>query len=71
MNTKKLTLGILAVLTVMIVGLAACQKKGPAEAAGEKIDNAAQKAGEKIDNAANKAGDKLNEAGDKIKDKTN
>ena len=71
MNTKKLTLGILVVLTVMIVGLAACQKKGPAEAAGEKIDNAAQKAGEKIDNAANKAGDKLNEAGDKIKDKTN
>ena len=70
MNTKKLTLGILAVLTVMIVGLVACEKKGPAEAAGEKIDNATQKAGEKIDNVANKAGDKLNEAGDKIKDKT-
>ena len=70
MNTKKLTLGILAVLTVMIVGLAACEKKGPAEAAGEKIDNAAEKAGEKIDHAAEKAADKLNEASDKIKDKT-
>ena len=71
MDTKKLTLGILAVLTVMIVGLAACEKKGPAEAAGEKIDNAAEKAGEKIDHAAEKAADKLNEASDKIKDKTN
>ena len=71
MNTKKLTLGILAVLTVMVVGLAACEKKGPAEAAGEKIDNAAEKAGEKIDHAAEKAADKLNEASDKIKDKTN
>lgn len=71
MNTKKLTLGILAVLTVMVVSLAACEKKGPAEAAGEKIDNAAEKAGEKIDHAADKAGEKLNEAGDKIKDKTN
>ena len=70
MNTKNLTLGILAVLTVMIVGLAACEKKGPAEAAGEKIDNAAEKAGDKIDHAADKVGEKLNEVGDKIKDKT-
>ncbi len=71
MNTKKLTLAILAVLTVMVVGLAACEKKGPAEAAGEKIDSAAEKAGEKIDHTADKVGEKLNEAGDKIKDKTN
>ena len=71
MITKKLTIATLTVLTLMVVGLAACEKKGPAEKAGEKIDNAAEKAGEKIDNAANKAGEKLNEAGDKIKDKTN
>ena len=60
MITKKLTIATLTVLTLMVVGLAACEKKGPAEAAGEKIDN-----------AANKAGEKLNEAADKIKDKTN
>ena len=71
MITKKLTIATLTVLTLMVVGLAACEKKGPAEKAGEKIDNAAEKAGEKIDNAANKAGEKLNETGDKIKDKTN
>jgi len=44
------------VLGVALTGLAACEK-GPAE-----------KAGEKIDNAAKKAGDKIEDAGDKIKD---
>jgi hypothetical protein len=46
-----------AVLLIFaVVGLAACEK-GPA-----------QKAGEKIDNAAKKVGDKMEEAGDKVKD---
>ena len=44
------------VLSVAVAGLAACEK-GPAE-----------KAGESIDNAAKKVGDKMEEAGDKIKD---
>jgi len=43
-------------LALAVAGLAACEK-GPAE-----------KAGEKIDNAAKKAGDKMEDAGDKIKD---
>ncbi len=45
------------VLSFALVGLTACEKKGPAE-----------KAGESIDNAAKKVGDKMEEAGDKIKD---
>ena len=44
------------VLIVAIAGLTACQK-GPAE-----------KAGEKIDNAAKDVGNKMEHAGDKIKD---
>lgn len=44
------------VLGFALFGLAACEK-GPAE-----------KAGEKIDNAAKNVGDKMEEAGDKIKD---
>ena len=44
------------VLSLTIVGLTACEK-GPAERAGEKIDNTAKK-----------VGDKLEDAGDKIKD---
>ena len=55
----KFNSGIVAaiVLSFAVAGLAACQKKGPAEKAGEKIDNAAKKVGEKVE-----------EAGDKIKD---
>jgi hyperosmotically inducible protein len=68
MNARKILLTTLA--TVFIFGLAACEKKGPAETAGEKIDNAAEKMGDKIENATDKAGDKLESAGDKIEDKT-
>ena len=55
----KFNSGIVAaiVLSFAVAGLAACEKKGPAEKAGEKIDNAAKKVGEKME-----------EAGDKIKD---
>lgn len=68
MNSKKLLLSTLAV--VFVFGLAACEKKGPAETAGEKMDNAAEKMGDKIENATDKAGDKMEDAGDKIEDKT-
>jgi len=50
------TLASALVLILATAGLAACQK-GPAE-----------KAGEKIDNAAKNVGDKMEHAGDKIKD---
>jgi hyperosmotically inducible protein len=54
----KFNAGIAAaiVLSFAVAGLAACEK-GPAERAGEKIDNAAKK-----------VGDKVEDAGDKIKD---
>ncbi|MEO6117748.1 MAG: hypothetical protein ABIP37_01605 [Methylotenera sp.] len=68
MHFKKLSLAVLA--TLMITGLAACEKQGPAERAGEKMDNATEKMGDKIEDATDKAGDKLEDAGDKIEDKT-
>ena len=43
-------------LSFAVGGLTACEK-GPAE-----------KAGEKIDNTLNKVGDKMEQAGDKVKD---
>jgi len=46
-------------LAFAVAGLAACEKKGPAERAGEAVDKAAQK-----------AGDAVKEAGDKLKDAT-
>ena len=44
---------------MLVFSLASCEKKGPAEKAGEKVDNAIEK-----------AGDKVEKAGDKIKEKT-
>jgi hypothetical protein len=57
----KLNRGIAAAILLgfAMVGLSACEKKGPAQRAGEAVDNAAQK-----------AGDAVKEAGDKIKDAT-
>lgn len=67
MNMNKLSIATLALL--FTVGLTACEK-GPAEKAGERMDNAAETAGDKIENATDNAGEKLEEAGDKIEDKT-
>lgn len=68
MNSSKTLTSILAA-TVLIAGLAACQKKedaavnkGPAETAGQKIDQAAATAGQKIDEAAAKIGQEAREA---------
>ncbi len=49
-------LAVLAAVA-MVFTLAACEKEGPMERAGKKIDNAAEK-----------VGDKVEAAGDKIKD---
>lgn len=66
MNNK---LSIAALALFITIGIAGCEK-GPAEKAGEEIDNAAESMGDKIENATDEAGDKLEEAGDKIEDKT-
>lgn len=50
---------IFAALAVTFVfALAGCEKEGPAERAGEKIDNSAEKAGQQVE----KAGDKIQDA---------
>ena len=55
---------------MIIVSFAACKKQGPAERAGEKIDEAVEKAGEKIKESTEKAGNKIEEAGEKVKEST-
>jgi hypothetical protein len=56
--------------------LAGCDREGPAERAGERIDQSMERAGEKLDEAgdeveqaARNAGEKLEEAGEEIKEK--
>lgn len=65
---KKIILIIFS--SMIIVSLAACKKEGPAERAGQKIDETVEKAGEKIKESAEKAGDKIEEAGEKVKEST-
>lgn len=68
MNSSKTLTSILAA-TVLIAGLAACQKKedvaidkGPAETAGQKIDEATATAGQKVDEATTKMGQEADKA---------
>lgn len=64
----KLNSGFAAVivLSFAVAGLAACEK-GPAERAGEKIDDTVEKVGETIDDTVKQVGEKVEDAGDKIK----
>lgn len=61
---------------LLLTGLSACEKqetaaegKGPAERAGQHIDQAAKRAGEELNKVAEKAGKGLQEAGSKLEDK--
>lgn len=71
-NSRQLAALLLA--GVFGFGLAACEKKGPAEKAGEQVDQAlgtqdkglAEKTGEKIDDAAQEVKEESREAADKV-----
>lgn len=62
---NKFIKSITATLAIgLLLGLTACQKEqGPAERAGQAVDNAVKKAGEKIE----KAGEKIQEAAEEAK----
>jgi predicted small lipoprotein YifL len=50
---KKLTIPALAAI-LMLGGLTACDRKGPMERAGEKVDKTVEKAGDKVERATDK-----------------
>jgi MT0933-like antitoxin protein len=62
MKNLKQTALILLMAATLGTGLTACEKKGPAEKAGEHIDNALDKAGDKVDQAADKVDHAVDEA---------
>lgn len=65
----KLTIRTALVMTALLATLSGCQKQeGPAEKAGQKIDNAVTKSGEKIDEAKEKLGETLEKAGENMQD---
>lgn len=55
------SLKLISISMLLIVGLSACNKPGPAETAGKKIDQGIDTASKKIDDTADKVSDKLNE----------
>jgi uncharacterized protein YjbJ (UPF0337 family) len=58
-------LSVLSAGLLIAAGLVACEQKGPAEKAGEKIDQTVEKAQEKIEDATKPEGP-MEKAGKKI-----
>ncbi|SHL74119.1 BON domain-containing protein [Nitrosospira sp. Nsp11] len=52
-------------LMLLVFGLTACDKPGPAETAGKKIDQMSGEASKRIDEATDEIGKKLGEQGEK------
>lgn len=50
---------LIGVSVLLVVGLAACDKPGPAERAGKNIDQSLDMAGDKMEKAADAVGDKM------------
>ena len=66
---KKLTTILLAMLLGLgTLSLAACEEDGPAENAGESIDNATDDASNSMEDAGEDMQDSMEEAGDEMED---
>jgi hypothetical protein len=61
---------LLASLPALVLGLGACEDKGPAESAGQNIDQAVENAKEAVDpqGPAERAGEKIDETVEKAKE---
>ena len=58
---------IVAAMAFALTGLSACEKKGPAERAGEHLDKAADDLKDAGKDAGKKMGEAREDAGDKLK----
>ena len=56
---------LIGVSVMLFVGLAACDKPGPAENAGRKLDQTVDQAGNKMSNMADNIGDKMERQSEK------
>ena len=67
MTSKVLAVAFFASMLMLATG---CEQEGPAERAGERIDEAVSEGQNKVEDVVEKAGEELEEAGDKIEKKT-
>ncbi len=65
MNSSKNFIKLIGISLLFATGLTACDKPGPAETAGKKIDQTVGEASKKIGEAADKVVEKLGEQGEK------
>jgi hyperosmotically inducible protein len=68
MILKKLL--IIMILNLSIVAFTACESKGPAEKAGEKIDQAVEETTDKAKEVTEAVKEKAEEAGEEVKKST-
>ena len=67
MNVLKKVL-LIGVAVIFVAGLTACNKPGPAETAGKKIDKVTENAGDKLDEAKTKIGEQSDKMGEALSD---
>ena len=65
----KSKLFILLLSVLFAFAIVACEKEGPAEKAGEKIDESIEKVEEKVDESVDKVKDKAEEVADDVEEK--
>ena len=65
MNSLRDSITAVGILVILATGLAACDKPGPAEIAGKKIDQTVGEAGKQIGIATDRVVEKLGEQGNK------
>jgi hyperosmotically inducible protein len=65
MNALKNSIKLIGISILFAAGFTACDKPGPAETAGKKIDQTVGEAGKKIGEATDKVVEKLGEQGEK------
>lgn len=61
---------LIGISMLLVAGLAACDKPGPAETAGKKMDETADAAGQKLDKAADKVEEAVDKATQKLGEKS-
>ncbi|MGW8187404.1 MAG: hypothetical protein ACWGNK_09050 [Desulfobacterales bacterium] len=64
------TLMIAVLFGCLSIGVLACEKEGPAEKAGKKVDQTVEKAGDKMQEAGEAVKETAEEAKDEVKKKT-
>ncbi len=70
MKARNAMIALMMALGLTVAGCAD-EDKGPAEEAGEQIDETVEAAGEAVDEAVDEAGDEIDEMGDEADEENN